>query len=574
MTEERWLIDTEPSLRFPVYTRFNASDVMADPVTPLGASLAWIPHIIKGFSTGYAFNDAITPAEAYDGGRSPAGAFFYGHLYVNATMPRTVGIRNGLGWKMVDDAFFGSHPDAPPHQPAPEDDNPELQARMVTRTQWTLTTTTYPDLEEEQLVAEQCRAQRPDLASLSANALVARARSVMPIERFLWRGEMVAGTQAAVGPAVISSIVGSADPTLLVKLIGPAGEVESAAPSYVLWDLSRLVRADAGLAAEFDAGVDGLPERLSAHPEFQSRFAAFIRDYGYRGPSEWDIGVDSWETRPELALGLIGRLRQLDDSQSPAHRQQSQVHDTEAAMVSARGIIGDNPDALATLELAIASARRFGGWRERAKANCVTVLNEARVALHEFGRRLTAAGHITRPGQVFMALDEELDTLVLDPAQLTATLADREAQWRALFGLDIPLFVTGGQPLAPLSEIRYKSTGDASALKVGDVLTGVPASGGIAVGRARIITDTAHIELFEPGEILVAPQTDPSWTPLFLVSAGVVVDVGAMGSHAMIVSRELGIPCAAGVEGASLRIPAGALIQVDGSAGTVTVLEI
>jgi len=78
----------------------------------------------------------------------------------------------------------------------------------------------------------------------------------------------------------------------------------------------------------------------------------------------------------------------------------------------------------------------------------------------------------------------------------------------------------------------------------------------------------------EPGEILVAPLTDPSWTPLFVAADGVVVDVGAVMSHAVIVSRELGIPCAVSVTNATRRIPDGALIEVDGSTGTVTVIEV
>lgn len=73
--------------------------------------------------------------------------------------------------------------------------------------------------------------------------------------------------------------------------------------------------------------------------------------------------------------------------------------------------------------------------------------------------------------------------------------------------------------------------------------------------------------------MLVAPITDPAWTPLFLPSAAVVVDVGALMSHAVIVSRELGIPCVVSVDGATRRIPDGALVEVDGTAGTVTVLD-
>jgi pyruvate,water dikinase len=71
----------------------------------------------------------------------------------------------------------------------------------------------------------------------------------------------------------------------------------------------------------------------------------------------------------------------------------------------------------------------------------------------------------------------------------------------------------------------------------------------------------------------VAPLTDPSWTPLFVPAAGVVVDVGAPLSHAIIVSRELGIPCVVSATGATHRIPDGALVEVNGDTGTVTVLE-
>ena len=86
--------------------------------------------------------------------------------------------------------------------------------------------------------------------------------------------------------------------------------------------------------------------------------------------------------------------------------------------------------------------------------------------------------------------------------------------------------------------------------------------------------DPADPRGLAPGEILVAPLTDPSGTPLFVAAEGVVVDVGAVMSHAVIVSRELGIPCAVSVTNATRRIPDGALIEVDGSTGTVRILEV
>jgi rifampicin phosphotransferase len=75
-------------------------------------------------------------------------------------------------------------------------------------------------------------------------------------------------------------------------------------------------------------------------------------------------------------------------------------------------------------------------------------------------------------------------------------------------------------------------------------------------------------------DVLVAPLTDPSWTPLFLAVEAVVVNVGAILSHAVIVSRELGIPSVVSVTDATKIIPNGALIEVDGANGTVTILEL
>jgi pyruvate,water dikinase len=217
------------------------------------------------------------------------------------------------------------------------------------------------------------------------------------------------------------------------------------------------------------------------------------------------------------------------------------------------------------------SARRFAGWRELGKSNCIKIINEARVALLEMGRRLTSEGHFTHPRQIFMALDGELDRLVLQPDLVTAAIAQREADWKEYADLDVPLFLDARNPRVPIAQLKRMSSEKFGVAGVGDVLTGTGASAGTASGRARIITDTAEITAFEPGDVLIAPQTDPSWTPLFVVASAVVVGVGAPNSHAMIVSRELGIPCVASLEGAIHKIPEGAMVTVDGSTGTVTI---
>lgn len=574
MTDLTQLIDTVPSERYPVYTRLNAGDVMPDPITPLGATLVWIPECLPGWALGYVKQEAFTPAELL-GEQTLAGGFHYGYLYVNQTAVRVIGVRSGIGTDAIDAAFF-PHPSSPPHQDHPDDINESLTAKMAERTMWTLTTTTWPELEEERELADQIRAGRPDFATATNEILIIRARSMAPMQRLVWgRSYCVASSQSAVGPGVIASLVGAADPTLTIRLIGSAGDVDSALPSFALWDLSREVRADAGLTATFDAGEDdGLLERLhTEHPAFATRFAAFVHEYGYRGPSEWDPGMDSWETKPSLPLGLIGRLRQLPDDYSPTLRRQGRESDAVEALQHALQLLDGNEEAIQTLHLGIASARRFGAWRERGKTTAVKLMHEVRIALYELGRRLTAQGELDHPRQVFMALEGELDMLAHHAADMRETLRAREQEWKQLFDIEPPTFIVSGDPLKPASELMRGMVGDNTPVVPGDVLVGAPASAGIARGPARIVRDMSDIARFEPGEILVAPQTDPSWTPLFMVAAGVVVDVGAMGSHAMIVSRELGIPCAAGVTGATKRIADGMMLEVDGSSGKVTVLE-
>ena len=457
-------------------------------------------------------------------------------------------------------------------RPHPTDGDPATSERLAARTGWTLTTSSFPELEEDTRIADRLRSQRPDFSEMSNTALVAYARSLPPYERMTWRGELIGGAQAAIGPAVIGSVLPPDSGISPFDLVGPAGDVVSAAPSYALWDLSRIVRHDSSLGELFDAGVEGMvPWLKDHHPDFHQRMQAFLREFGYRGPSEWDLGADSWETRPELPLALIDRMRHLEDCSrrppvgprrpSPRSRWWPRVMDSLAG----------NEEALATLRMGLDSARRFAGWRELGKSNCIKVINEARVALLEMGRRLSNEGHLAHPRQIFMALDGELDRLVLQPDLVTDAIAQRELDWKEYAGLDVPLFLDARQPRLPIAQVKRVAADTFAVASVGDTLTAIGAAAGRASGRARVITDTSSISTFEPGDVLVAPQTDPSWTPLFVVASAVIVGVGAPNSHAMIVSRELGIPCVAGLEGATQKIPEGATVTVDGSAGTVTI---
>ena len=102
-----------------------------------------------------------------------------------------------------------------------------------------------------------------------------------------------------------------------------------------------------------------------------------------------------------------------------------------------------------------------------------------------------------------------------------------------------PFFITSQAEVPSIEELEAQAASvPATGAAVGDVLKGSPGSPGVARGRARVVMDPADPDGLEPGEVLIAPLTDPAWTPLFLPAAAVVVNVGALMSHAVIVSRE------------------------------------
>jgi pyruvate, water dikinase len=104
-------------------------------------------------------------------------------------------------------------------------------------------------------------------------------------------------------------------------------------------------------------------------------------------------------------------------------------------------------------------------------------------------------------------------------------------------------------------------------------LTGIPGSPGIAEGRARVLLGAKGIGQLQDGEILVAPTSSTSWTPVFGRIAAAVLDVGGIMSHASIVAREYGLPAVVGTGTGTKRIKTGDRIRVDADAGIVTILE-
>jgi len=132
MAEKAWITDTDANKRFSLYTRLNASDVLPDPVSPLGADMLWTGAILPGWASGYVELGVCTAAEMVADPTAAVG-LYYGHLYVNQSAVRVIGIRIGIGWEAIDAAFFKGDIPAPAHEPHPEDINEAVTAKIGER---------------------------------------------------------------------------------------------------------------------------------------------------------------------------------------------------------------------------------------------------------------------------------------------------------------------------------------------------------------------------------------------------------------------------------------------------------
>lgn len=572
-----WFGDSTIGERFPAWTRGNAADVFPDPFSPLGQDLVIRQGLCISLRDAY-IDMGVLDWDEFENPESPElFAMFGGYLYNPLSLTRLLGARMpGVTPEAIDIAFFDDRDDIPKYEEQPWHQSEKHEAALAESMGWAMSTDSIPRLDTDKEYAESLRANRPDLSTLNDSALLARAREMVPAIQRVFESGMLVSSLGSLGPGALGALCEAVgDPSLSIRLLAGI-EVDSAAPSHAMWDLGRVAAASAELSSAFEGGPDDLLATLQASgsadaKDFLERFEQFVFSYGSRAQNEYDIVSSSWEVRPRIALAAIDLMRRSDESKAPRIRHEASVAERDRVAAEMREKLADDEEASATFEAAMQSSRLFLSGRERAKTNTIIVINEMRMALREFGRRMLERGAIDQVEKIFMLTNDELAQCRHTPDAMKDLIESRWNQFQTLFDRE-PVFVVN-HVVPGLDEMTERNAVAVTQAIAGDVLTGNAGSGGTATGRARVILDAGDPLALEPGDVLIAPQTDPSWVPLFVPASAVIVNVGALGSHAMIVCRELGIPCVASVAEATRVIPDGALVEVDGSAGTVTIVS-
>jgi pyruvate,water dikinase len=294
--------------------------------------------------------------------------------------------------------------------------------------------------------------------------------------------------------------------------------------------------------------------------------ATFARQYGHRGPHEFEVST----ARPAEDPGWIDQqLAGLRDA--PLDVDELLARQKAAQAAAWERFRRRYPRRAAAIQRRIGQAAAAFRDREGARSEVVRVF----WALRAFVLR---AGELTRHGEklFFLSVDEILAVLAGDDAPLAAVAPRRAAYARYSALPPYPARIRGRfEPFAWAADPNRRSdVFDATRARppASAAIAGFPGADGVVEGRARVLATADEGEQLQVGEILVTTVTNVGWTPLFPRAAAIVTDIGAPLSHAAIVARELGIPAVVGCGNATMRLHTGDRVRVNGGQGTVELL--
>jgi pyruvate,water dikinase len=352
------------------------------------------------------------------------------------------------------------------------------------------------------------------------------------------------------------------------KLIsGVTGNVTMESNKH-LWDLAQVAKASPAVCAllrahdahEVEAYLVQEPE---AH-DFQEALQRFLSEYGHR-EIRMDVLYPTWGEDPAPVYGFVRSYLDADEAQSP-HRQQARLvrereEQTEAVLARVEQDLLGRTLVSPILRWVLKHTQANTRDRDTVHFELTRLFPPFRQLLLELGRRWTERGLVNQADDIFYLTLDEMEETASSPCCRRELAQTRREEHETNKTRPWPDIILGGR------EIYAEAAVPAEAVDGG--LSGVAGSPGIVTGVARVIRGPEEFGKLQKNDILVAPLTNPVWTPLFAVAGAVITEVGGILSHGAIVAREYGIPAVMSIAGATKCIQEGQRITVDGNRGIV-----
>lgn len=290
-----------------------------------------------------------------------------------------------------------------------------------------------------------------------------------------------------------------------------------------------------------------------------------MTEFGCRCFGEIDVAAMRYEDHPWSVLSLaMNNIDGVIVSDEEGEALRAQALENLREKVSKR--------TMKKIEAMLPTAKLFMTYREHPKYMLIRMISAVHRVLLRLGDLMVKRNVIDHREDVFMI---QLDKLVqyergeIDGMNFREIVKEGRAVMESANKVTLPRVIC-----APEGEMQLISMKTMKALKnlPANMLMGVATSAGVVEGRAVVVHDP-HTAKLEKGDILVTKATDPGWTPLFVSAAAVVLEIGGPLTHGAVVAKEMNLPCVVNVTNLLDRIQTGMRIRVDGTKGTVEILE-
>lgn len=347
---------------------------------------------------------------------------------------------------------------------------------------------------------------------------------------------------------------------LLNALMAGGGDITSAQHGYRLVEMAEIARRD-DAARRFFSNEPFNPllweKELPEESPFKNSFRNFLAEYGHRGVYECDVMNPRWREDPSYLLKTIRNTIETADL-SKIKARQKEKSDGAWREINQRTSFYWR----ALINYLLKQALKGAELREMSKSVLVKIFESERLIFQDIGLRLAERGILVEPSDIYHCTWNEIIFILQgdwDGRGLDVLVADRKAGRKEMKELSPPDLIIDEAP-------HYEEPVTRS---LGNALTGMGVAAGRASGAARLIEHPDEGEKLQAGDVLVAPSTDPGWTPLFLKASAIVMETGGFLSHGAIVAREYGIPAVVNIPGVMKIIKDSQLITVDGDEGKV-----
>lgn len=327
-------------------------------------------------------------------------------------------------------------------------------------------------------------------------------------------------------------------------------------------------------------------EKSDPGREWLTELRLFLEEDGWRMPRRAGFIEPTWIEDPTPAIGIIKMyLKQPEGCDLEKNREQLRINrDAAEKEVLEKLPAVQKEYFIKLLRLAQNAGAYAEGHSYYCEDYCFSLTRRAFMAI---GRRYVTAGTFDAPDDIFFLLPEEISKILYTPQMynLRSIIKERREDWQGWCKEGNPPFkLKEGTPREAIGPhlqqlcdpIFYKAVLGAMPMVKPELkadLYGVIGSSGIAEGTARVVHSEKDLRHIEAGDILVAANTAPSWTPVFHLIKGAIIDRGGSLAHAAVVGREFGIPVVLNVFDGTSKIKSGQRVRVDANMGVVYILN-